>query len=170
MSEWLQERFRIGRKILGIPQTWSIAVRLTDKPGGNPNNAGWCNADATYENASIEIFDEIGEDETAITYILHELAHIATAHLDEVIEKMLDVMSEDDRAVFRPLYESAMETFVQRLARGIAHNKEELCSLHSSAEDAEESQPLTEESEEAPEGQSIASIAEALRSFGPFSL
>lgn len=166
--DWIVEKIDKVRRILGVPQTWNINVRVSDKPGGSIGNAGFCTADAVYENATIELTDSLEKGDDSLAYIIHEVTHVALSGVDLIVERMLEAMSESDRNTLFPLYQSAVETFAQRLSRGIVMSKEELCSLHSSVETVEESQPSKEELEKAQESQSGASIVEAARSLGLF--
>lgn len=119
MKDWIHKTVSEARKIFGVGPEWSVSIKQTDKPGGSEWYGGYVHVDSAYLNADMELMEDIKEDDKGRRTIYHEVAHIGHGEVNRIAYLAFDELSEEQRKIFKELYQDAVERYCQRIARSL---------------------------------------------------
>lgn len=117
--KWLRCYVRKGIEALGL-QVWAVAVKLSDQPSPNdPEADANCCSNVQYLIATLTFRPSVVAKPTvsAKELVLHELLHLADAHLDRVTDLLIDTLPEENRNLAFNLVTDQRESRVTRLSR-----------------------------------------------------
>lgn len=112
--EYVQE----ARELFGVGGLeWHFFIEMTDKPGGDAENGGFCSVDPVYMNATLEFAESLENSVKTREHVYHEVLHVSHGWIDLVVRNMLQGVPESQREIYEMMYRNEVESFVQRLAR-----------------------------------------------------
>lgn len=103
---------------------WHITVKMSDRPGGMDDAAGFASVDPVYMNADLEFWDGLTEEQYR-PHVMHEVLHIAHRQVTHAVDRILGRLPDEEVELHRALYREAVENFTQQLARALTKENDE---------------------------------------------
>lgn len=120
VSDWMLKHIQDARSLFGVGGAeWHITAKLTDKPLGTDECNGSVTVDATYLNATIELHEDLEDNDVARDSVYHEVLHIPHEEIDHLVAGIIGELPADVRDRYDTLYHETVERFVQRVSRSI---------------------------------------------------
>lgn len=120
VPDWIIKHAQAARDLHGLGGAeWHFFIEMNDRPGGHDEFDGVCSPDANYQNANIEIKRSIPDNERGREVIYHEVAHVAHADIDQVVERIWKALPKKERKLYEALYREAVERFITRSTRAL---------------------------------------------------
>lgn len=116
VPEWAGKFIQKWAEKLNI-EHWIIKGKVEMCLNGNPE--AWANCEQQYliNEATIGMRADIEETDEWKVYLIHELLHVAHAHIDFIVEDVvISELPEACKRMGRESYTNAYEPFIQRMA------------------------------------------------------
>lgn len=114
-AAYLRKTVAVWQRRLGL-QTWDLVVNLGDPCSQDADASTW--RSNTYERAEMK-FDPGWRSWSAVflnRIVVHELMHLVTRDIDELVKDAEDQMHRDAGSMLRRRYDHEIEGLVDRLA------------------------------------------------------
>lgn len=105
------------RDMLGL-SNWRIFVTEVENPCNEPTSAGTCVLETRYLRAHIEIRKTL-EGRRRREVLLHELFHVALAHINDTVERIAALLPETLQTPALEWYGIAEDQTIERMVRSM---------------------------------------------------
>lgn len=118
VPEWIREYACDVRDLFGLSE-WKLWVKLADAPSGKENTDGSTELNTRYLKATITVRRGLDDDDRIRHVIMHEMAHVLLGHIDQCVNRLIDMVPDEQRAHALELYSDAEEGTIERLTRAL---------------------------------------------------
>lgn len=118
VPEWIRAYACDVRDLFGLSE-WKLWVELSDTPGGKSHIDGNCNLDTRYLKAVISVRRGLTSKERIQAVVMHEMGHVLLARIDQCMDRLMDMIPDEQRVHAQQLYADAEESTLERLTRAL---------------------------------------------------
>lgn len=116
VPQWLVDRVMMWQEVLHL-EHWHIRIDLALCVGDDPDTRAQCHQQHRIRMVTLTFRADIQDDEEWNAHVAHEMLHVAHAHIDEMVESLIEHIPEQMKEYVLDQYINAVEPFVENMSR-----------------------------------------------------
>lgn len=118
VSEWIRDYACDVRDLFGLSE-WRLWLKLADTPSGKEYTDGSTELSTRYLKATITIRRALEDDDRIRHVVMHEMTHVLLGYIDQCVNRLIDMVPDEQREHALELYTDAEEQTIERLTRAL---------------------------------------------------